>query len=257
MRKYVILVLTVFIGLGGWLGLSEYREWEVERASKSRETIIAYYSSKNALNGKDYKYKMKIEERFISWNYNRSEYDNFIVMNYKTLHPVEIDYDRLLSSENDGYRLDDNIIIDFQLSDPNFIDDQIVQKKGSTYALYNEEAFPDSGQLKYGLSHRPQITQLRPEKLWKRIYVKPGVKKHDFLIRCIPPIAPGRIWEPDTCEMEMIFSPEGHGSHNDVFLIGLSFDAKRLSDWRAIENTVISFLRGKLEFIENRTENET
>ncbi|WP_323800836.1 hypothetical protein [Parasphingorhabdus sp.] len=256
MKKYVIFVSAVFIGLGSWLGLSEYREWEVERASKSRETIIAYYGSQNVRNRKDYRYKIEIEERYLSWNYNRSEYDNIISMNYKTSQPVEIDYDGLLSSENDEYKLGDNIIIDFQLSDPNFIDDRIVQKRGGTYALYSEEVFPDSDQVKYGLSYRPQITHLRPEKFWKRIFVKKDVKKHDFLIRCIPPIAPGRIWEPDVCEMEMIFSPEGYGPHNDVFLVDLSFDAERLSDWRAIENTVISFLRGKLEFVENRTGNK-
>lgn len=110
------------------------------------------------------------------------------------------------------------------------------------------DRFDDIGEMRFGLSYRPQPVPSRPEDLWKRIYVKPGVSGEDFLISCIPPMSPGAIDPPTECTMELMLAPKQIGSRRAGLSLKASVPAARLEDWRQIEETVVQLFAGRVEW---------
>ena len=104
--------------------------------------------------------------------------------------------------------------------------------------------------MRFGLSYRPQPVPSRPEDLWKRIYMKPGVSGEEFYISCIPPMSPGAIDPPTSCTMNLRLAPKQIGTRRAGLILKASVPAARLEDWRQIEATVVRLFAGRVEWIE-------
>jgi len=141
----------------------------------------------------------------------------------------------------------DTVLLQARLENKGFIDQLIVKRNGAGFPLlwYGEKVFPDKGYSKFGLSYRTDSVLGRPEELLKQIFLKHSQKYYDFLIKCLPGIAPGSISAAKSCEMMKeiaVKRPNG----TIYILLSVDIDAQRLKDWAAIEKETTSFILGKL-----------
>lgn len=111
------------------------------------------------------------------------------------------------------------------------------------------ERYPDIGEMRFGLSYRPDPVPGRPESLWKRYYFKPGVSGEEFSIGCLPPIGPGSIIEPTVCGMTLMFPmPERNGRPAGIF-VNASLPASRIEDWRLVEAAMRKLVAPNVEWV--------
>jgi len=118
------------------------------------------------------------------------------------------------------------------------------------------ERFQDTGLKRFGLSYRPDPVPSRPEELWKRVYMKPGVSGEDFLITCIPPIGPGSIIPPITCTMTFLVAQQEvfsmYGGSQQLrprragVQIRVNLAVEDLENWQEIEQALRKLLLPKL-----------
>ncbi len=171
---------------------------------------------------------------------------NLIVVDYKGGH-----VERRLKEErsfNKSVKENNNLLlIGLRAEGGQYLDEQIVafdtDESDLTWSRWGEKVYPDTGLERYGLSYRPSVVPGRPEALWKRVYVKKNVERHEFIIACLPPIGPGSISPPETCGMNLMLD---FGGGKDSVLVKVSMAEGKIKDWRIIERFVKEFLKARV-----------
>ena len=120
---------------------------------------------------------------------------------------------------------------------------------GDSGIMQSYERYPDIGELRFGLSYRPAPVPGRPEALWKRNYLKPGVPGEEFYIGCTPPIGPGSIIEPTECGMTIMFHPTEMYGRPAGIRVNASVPASKLEDWELIEAAMRKLIEPNVEWV--------
>ena len=120
---------------------------------------------------------------------------------------------------------------------------------GDSGIMQAYERYPDIGETRVGLSYRPDPVPGRPEALWKRNYLKPGVSGEDFYIGCTPPIGPGSIIEPTECGMTMMFHPTEINGRPAGIMVNASVPASKIEDWEKIEAAIRNLIGPNVEWV--------
>lgn len=120
---------------------------------------------------------------------------------------------------------------------------------GDSGIMQSYERYPDIGELRFGLSYRPAPVPGRPEALWKRNYLKPGVSGEEFYIGCTPPIGPGSIIEPTECGMTMMLHRREMNGRPAGIIVNASVPASKIEDWKLIEAAMRKLVEPNVEWV--------
>jgi len=218
-----------------------YVEWDTERAIKSREVLKYIYPQDEARDPRD-KINVFIEERYIPWDYSTGiRYRAGIRVNYKTMEPVK--------RRADGYGPNEISISWITGKAKDDIHRRIAARNRFPDAQYGVHKFAEIGEVRHGLSYRPIPASNLPEDLWQRIYTRQVEGHYDLIIRCIPPIVAGIIFDP-TCVMEFLITANLPKDDERRVLINVDFVSKELPNWQLIKSEVEIFLSNKIYYVE-------
>ena len=120
---------------------------------------------------------------------------------------------------------------------------------GDSGIMQPYERYPDIGETRFGLSYRPAPVPGRPEALWKRNYLKPGVSGEEFYIGCTPPIGPGSIIEPTECGMTIMLHRTEMNGRPAGIIVNASVPATKIGDWKLIEAAVRKLVEPNVEWV--------
>ena len=120
---------------------------------------------------------------------------------------------------------------------------------GDSGIMQSYERYPDIGETRFGLSYRPDPVPGRPEALWKRNFLKPGVSGEEFYIGCTPPIGPGSMIEPTDCGMTMMFHPTEVNGRPAGIMVNASVPASKIEDWETIEAAIRNLVEPNVEWV--------
>lgn len=121
---------------------------------------------------------------------------------------------------------------------------------GDSGIMQAYQRYPDNGHTRFGLSYRPDPVPGRPEALWKRNYLKPGVSGEEFYIGCTPPIGPGSIIEPTECGMTMMLHRREMNGRPAGIMVNASVPASKIEDWKLIEAAMRKLVEPNIEWVE-------
>lgn len=120
---------------------------------------------------------------------------------------------------------------------------------GDSGIMQDYDRYPDIGEIRFGLSYRPDPVPGRPESLWKRNYLKSGVSGEQFSIGCVPPIGPGSIIEPTECGMTLMFHEAVMNGRPAGIIVNASVPASRIEDWELIEAAMRKLVEPNVEWV--------
>ena len=202
-------------------------------ASENPDGIVEWLRPETNNYDDDFQIKLKIEEKYIQ----RSPYgmDQWQIqsINYKTLEPVPEG-----PSDNP-----DVMYINFSQYSRD-VNDTFYIGRFPLAGLIE----PGTGEPRYGLMYHPQKVKVRPELLWKSVYVKPD-HRDDFYIRCTPPMGPGSISEVRECGMWMTLFPKKQGTRIYFVDTIVWFNVHRMPDWKKIEAAATKLLKPRITYI--------
>lgn len=183
---------------------------------------------------------MKIDKKFLLREETFGDDLRIIKLNYKNLTP----------QPDEMSVAGDDVLVEVIGQMPDFLSGAMKSKADGNWIdpMYGNAAYPDSGEIRFGLSYRPQPVPGRPEDMWQRIYSKPGPHHSDFLIQCIPPISINSISAPEACTMIFNLPIAADLSKSLSLVVHVDFDVDRLSDWKNIEGATSSFLSSRIVY---------
>lgn len=120
---------------------------------------------------------------------------------------------------------------------------------GDSGIMQDYERYPDIGETRFGLSYRPDPVPGRPEELWKRNYLKPGISGEEFYIGCVPPIGSGSIIEPTECGMTMMLGRREMNGRPVAIMVNASIPASKMEDWKLIEAAMRKLIEPNVDWI--------
>ncbi|MEO6218757.1 MAG: hypothetical protein ABIO86_22225 [Sphingomonas sp.] len=167
-----------------------------------------------------------------------------------TLGYIKVNYRNMKPSPGGESATGDNVLVSVIARQPDFLSGLMKSKADGNWIdpMYGNVSFPDTGEIRFGLSYRPQRVPGRPEELWQRIYSKTGSGRNDFVIKCIPPISINSISEPKSCEMTFNLPIAANLSKSLSIVVDVDFDVDRLSDWKNIEKSISSFVGSRIVY---------
>ena len=128
---------------------------------------------------------------------------------------------------------------------------------GDSGIMQDYDRYLDIGEMRFGLSYRPDPVPDRPEPLWKRNYLKSGVSGEQFSIGCVPPIGPGSIIEPTECGMTLMFHEAVMNGRAAGIVVNASVPASRIEDWKLIEAAMRKLVEPNVEWVQPADESRT